>query len=181
MNELIISTLRMRPDRLIVGEIRSKEEVNSFIDTILAGQGKGSYATFHGLSIPDTVERLLKLGVLEQDLNALDLIILQRRWNTIDLKTKKQYELRKIVEIAELVDKKPVPIYKYDFGTGIWQKTNESTRIKNKIEIIFKDKFEDIFRVYENKLSDLNTKTQNMQQFFESVNDLWSIIYHDIE
>ena len=58
MNELIVSTLRMRPDRLIVGEIRTREEINSFIDTMLAGQGKGSYATFHALSTKDCLERL---------------------------------------------------------------------------------------------------------------------------
>src|SRR3989344_84973 len=47
MNDLIIETLRMRPDRIIVGEIMNEEEVSAFLDTLLAGQGKGAYATFH--------------------------------------------------------------------------------------------------------------------------------------
>lgn len=41
MQELITDSLRMRPDRIVVGEIRSREEVKAFIDTLLAGQGKG--------------------------------------------------------------------------------------------------------------------------------------------
>ncbi|MDO8647553.1 MAG: ATPase, T2SS/T4P/T4SS family [Candidatus Diapherotrites archaeon] len=42
MKDLIIDSLRMRPDRVIVGEVRNSEEVLAFVDTMLAGQGKGS-------------------------------------------------------------------------------------------------------------------------------------------
>ncbi len=42
MTDLIVDSLRMRPDRIIVGEIRSRQETGAFIDTLLAGQGKGS-------------------------------------------------------------------------------------------------------------------------------------------
>lgn len=180
MNELIISTLRMRPDRLIVGEIRTKEEVHSFIDTMLAGQGKGSFATFHGLSTEDTVERLLKLGMLEQDLNALDLIILQRRWNTIDNDTLMQKEIRKIIEIAEIQNNKIVPIYKFDFANNIWNKLNNSIKIKNKIEIIFRKQFDEVFNNYQNKLFGLiNKKKYTMPEFFEKVNDAFGLSKYD--
>jgi len=175
MNELIVSTLRMRPDRLIVGEIRTKDEVQSFIDTILAGQGKGSCATFHGLTVDDSIERLLKLGTLEQDLNALDLIIVQRRWNTINLETKKQIEIRKIVEIAEIIDNKPQTIYKYNFENNIWDKINESKRIKNKIGIVFNKKFDEVFDKYKLRLEKLQFKKLNITEFFEKVNDLWEL------
>lgn len=42
MNEIVTNTLRMRPDRVIVGEVRTREETSAFMNTILAGQGKGS-------------------------------------------------------------------------------------------------------------------------------------------
>lgn len=175
MTELITSTLRMRPDRLVVGEIRTKEEVCAFIDTVLAGQGKGSYATFHALSVNDAIERLLKLGMLEQDLNALDLIIIQRRWNIIDFETKKQKEIRKIVEIAELIDKKPKTIYKYNYDKKVWDKINESKRIKNKIEIVFNREFNIVFNKYKSNLEKIKYKKQNIEDFFISVNNLWDI------
>ena len=47
MKELIVNSLRMRPDRVVIGEVRKKEEAEALMDTLLAGQGKGSYATFH--------------------------------------------------------------------------------------------------------------------------------------
>lgn len=48
--ELIRETLRMRPDRVVVGEMRYPEEAKAFMECILAGQGKGTYGTFHGHS-----------------------------------------------------------------------------------------------------------------------------------
>ncbi len=42
MHSLIVDSLRMRPDRIIVGEMRTASETKAFVDTLLAGQGKGS-------------------------------------------------------------------------------------------------------------------------------------------
>lgn len=177
MNELILSTLRMRPDRLIIGEIRSKDEVQSFIDTMLAGQGKGSCATFHGLSVADTIERLTKLGLLEQDLNALDLIIIQRRWNTIDLQKGEKNEIRKIVEIAEIVENKPNTLYKYNYSENKWEKINECKRIKAKTEIVFGKKWDELFEIHKNRLLKiyLENKQINISRFFSEINDIEKI------
>ncbi len=179
MQDLIICTLRMRPDRLIVGEIRSKEEVSSFIDTILAGQGKGSFATFHGLSSKDTIERLLKLGTLEQDLNALDLIILQRRWNNIDIENNLQKEIRKIIDICEIIDNKLIPIYQYNYETNTWIYLNKSEKIRKKIEIIYNKDYDKIFYNHKKRLEELMYKKQNMGEFFEDINQLWQLDKYD--
>jgi len=45
MQDLITNTLRMRPDRVIVGEIRDGQEAKAFMDSLLAGQGKGCTLT----------------------------------------------------------------------------------------------------------------------------------------
>ncbi len=46
MSVLIRETLRMRPDRVVVGEIRFPEEARAFMESVLAGQGKGTYTGF---------------------------------------------------------------------------------------------------------------------------------------
>ncbi len=46
MSVLIRETLRMRPDRVVVGEIRFPDEARAFMESVLAGQGKGTYTGF---------------------------------------------------------------------------------------------------------------------------------------
>ena len=137
MSKLIVNTLRMRPDRIIVGEIRDADEVKAFVDTLLAGQGKGSYATFHALSANEAIKRIRSLGILEQDINTLDLIIVQRRWTKIDLEKKGRKEVRRIVEIAEVIEKDERAaintLFRFDYKKDFLQKENESVKIKEKI------------------------------------------------
>jgi len=118
ISSLVSDNLRMRPDRVIVGEVRNEEEVQALIDTILSGQARGSYATFHAQSSKETLRRLHSLGVLDIDLQSIDLIIVQRRMMKYDVKTREIKEIRRIIEISE-VDKessmKTQNLFEYDY------------------------------------------------------------------
>ncbi len=151
MKDLIKSTLRLRPDRLIIGEIRDQNEVEAFVDTILAGQGKGSIATFHAQSSLEALQRLRKLGVLEQDLNTIDLIIIQRRWTQYNISERKSIEIRKIVSVSEIIDGKIYDIFKYDYKNNEWIYTKPK-KIKSKIEVTFNQDYDKLFLVFEKKL-----------------------------
>lgn len=101
MEQLIINTLRMRPDKVIIGEVRSREESHALIDSLLCGQAKGTYITFHAQSAKDAILRLVSYGVLENDVSAIDLVVTQRRYNEYkDGKNLK--DRRKIFEISEV-------------------------------------------------------------------------------
>lgn len=102
MAELIRETLRMRPDRVVVGEIRFPEEAKAYMESILAGQGKGTYATFHGYSAAEAIARLRQFGILEQDLGWLNLIVTQKRW-TQHLADNTRKEVRAVCEINEII------------------------------------------------------------------------------
>jgi len=119
MNVLVSDTLRMRPDRLIVGEVRTKEEAVALINTMLAGQGKGSIATFHAKNAKEVLVRLANLGIQKDDLGAIDLIVVQRRWDRYDRDAKKHIEMRRITEISEVVVRDRsidvMPIFVYDY------------------------------------------------------------------
>ncbi len=104
MRELVKDTLRMRPDRVVIGEVRGKEEVEALFDSLLAGQAKGSFFTFHADSASEALLRLKALGVSGEDLDALDLILVQKRISFFDSKNKRATELRRVTEIAEVVE-----------------------------------------------------------------------------
>ncbi len=133
MQNLIVDTLRMRPDRIVVGEVRSSEETKAFIDTLLAGQGKGSYATFHSQSAKEAANRMKALGIDETDIGALDLIIVQRRWSRVDPSTGKTAEMRRIMEITELQEENGAasfnPLFQYDFSQDKLLPVGESKRV----------------------------------------------------
>ena len=59
LQDLVRTSLRLRPDRLVVGEVRGNEA----IDMLLAlGTGhRGCWSTVHSLSAGDTVERLVAM------------------------------------------------------------------------------------------------------------------------
>lgn len=79
MQELVYDTLRMRPDRVVVGEVRKPGEMRALFDTMLAGQGKGSFATMHGRTAEEARRRIGSMGIPDEDLSALDVLIIQRR------------------------------------------------------------------------------------------------------
>lgn len=98
MADLVADTLRMRPDRVIVGEVRTADEAAALMNTMLAGQGKSSFATFHGQNVREAMLRLADLGVKQADLCAFDYIIVIRRWTDF----RKSQDVRRVVEIARM-------------------------------------------------------------------------------
>lgn len=102
LKDLVYDSLRMRPDRMIVGEVRNQEEVEALFDVLLGGQARGAYATFHAQSAEEALLRLKKFGIAEMDLRSIDAIVVQRRMLLYDGKKRKANETRKIIEIAEI-------------------------------------------------------------------------------
>ncbi|GHU63986.1 pilus assembly protein CpaF [Clostridia bacterium] len=104
MDELIKTALRMRPDRIIVGEVRSKEVLSMF-QAMNTGHD-GSMSTGHANSPTDMISRLEAMAVMSGDMpllavrsqivSAIDLLIHLER----DRQGK-----RKVSEIMELYKK----------------------------------------------------------------------------
>ncbi len=97
LSRLVYEALRMRPDRLVVSEIRSEQEVKAFADALLSGGGKTCYTTFHAASAKEVLRRLRLLGFKKADLDSIGLIIVQKRFDD-----KNGREKRRITEIAKV-------------------------------------------------------------------------------
>lgn len=102
MKELIGDSLRMRPDRVIVGEVRTKNEAQAFVETVLSGQARGSYATFHAQSTEEAISRLRNFDIMPVDLKSIDLIVVQRRMMKYEGGKGGGQEMRRILELSEL-------------------------------------------------------------------------------
>jgi Flp pilus assembly CpaF family ATPase len=122
--DLIYDSLRMRPDRIIVGEVRNREEVNALVDVLLGGQARGVYATFHAQSSQEALNRLESMGVQQMDLSSIDLIAVQRRMMAYDRKARKTREVRKISELSLVENGAPVALARYDMRTDAWKIEN---------------------------------------------------------
>lgn len=123
MQHLIKTSLRMRPDRIIVGEVRGKE-VMDMIQAMNTGHD-GSLSTGHGNSIEGMLRRLESMflqaadfpidAIRSQIAEGIDIIIHLSRF------TDKE---RKVLEISEIkgVEKDRIimnSIYKYIPGKGL--------------------------------------------------------------
>ncbi|RLG59125.1 MAG: CpaF family protein [Candidatus Hydrothermarchaeota archaeon] len=96
MDELLKNALRMRPDRIIIGEVRGKEALTLF--TAMNTGHEGCLATLHANSARESITRLKShpMNVPTIMLPALDLIVAHRRV------TEKGKTVRKIFEIVEI-------------------------------------------------------------------------------
>lgn len=102
LKDLIYDTLRMRPDRIIVGEVRNKDEAEALFDVLMAGQARGSYATFHAQNVDEGISRLKSFGLNEEDIKMIDCLLVQRRMVEYNTKKRANVEIRKVVGIASL-------------------------------------------------------------------------------
>ncbi len=105
MDILVKNSLRMRPDRIVVGEIRHAEAFTLF--TAMNTGHDGSLGTVHANSAKETVVRLLNppMNVPPLMVDALNLIVVQAR-----IHDRRKGTIRRVTEIAEVtgvVDDKP--------------------------------------------------------------------------
>ncbi len=96
MDDLLKNALRMRPDRILVGEVRSKEALSLF--TAMNTGHDGCMATIHANSAKEALIRLQShpMNVPDVMIPALDLLIAQNR------RIEGGKLVRRIVEVAEI-------------------------------------------------------------------------------
>ena len=102
MNDLVKNSIRMRPDRIIVGEIRGDEGYTMF-NAMNTGH-RGVMGTVHANSAQETLVRLASppISVPNIMISSLNMILMQHRIHDRRLGT-----LRRITEIAEVVATDP--------------------------------------------------------------------------
>lgn len=96
MDDLVKNALRMRPDRIIVGEVRAEEALTLF--TAMNTGHEGCMATIHANSAREAIQRLRShpMNVPDIMIPALDLIISQQR------QVRNGRTRRRVMEVVEI-------------------------------------------------------------------------------
>ncbi|RLE46546.1 hypothetical protein DRJ25_04015, partial [Candidatus Woesearchaeota archaeon] len=94
MEHLLVNSLRQRPDRIIVGEIRRKREAEVLFEAMHTGHS--TYATVHANTAEETITRLTNppIDIPKTMLPALSLIIVQFR--------NRRMNVRRTLQLAEI-------------------------------------------------------------------------------
>jgi archaeal flagellar protein FlaI len=118
MLDLIINSLRMRPDRILFGEIRKKEEAEVLFEAMHTGHS--AVATFHANTAEESFQRLTGRPI-ELDpimLSSLSLIVVQNR--------NRRTGQRVVLQLSEVEPSGHFRIiYEYNYGTNKWVKVND--------------------------------------------------------
>ena len=79
MLDLMVASLRMRPDRIIVGEVRRRNQAEALFEAMHTGHSV--YATIHADTVQQVKRRLIEppIAIPKTEIEALQLILVQYR------------------------------------------------------------------------------------------------------
>jgi len=165
---LVKNSLRMRPDRIIVGEIRHKEALSLF--TAMNTGHDGCMGTVHANSARETLVRITAppMDVPMLMLAGLDFIIVQKRLNT------DKGSVRRIVSIAEItgvLENKPQAniIFKWNPKTDALERTEHPIEYFDIIKDFSKLSDEDIKNLIKDRIKVLENLVAKNIRDIESV------------
>ena len=131
MDDLLRNALRMRPDRIVVGEVRGPEA-----ETLLTAMnvGHSGMGTLHANSARDTIRRLTSppMEVPQAMIPVINIIIVQHR-----LRLEGKGVVRRVVEICEVFPGETnvslSQIYKWDPSKDLLQPTGIPSRLLDQL------------------------------------------------
>lgn len=129
MLDLAMNSLRMRPDRIVLGEVRRQSEAEVLFEAMHTGHSV--YATLHSDDVTQVKNRLTNppISLNERLLSALHLAVVQYR--------QRRTGIRRTVEIAEFIPTTDGVsfniVYRWDPRSDALEKVGEHTRIDSEI------------------------------------------------
>lgn len=172
MNDLVKNSLRQRPDRIIVGEVRAEEAITLF--TAL-NTGHSGFGTLHSNDARETITRLTNepMSVPKIMIGAIDFIIMQNR-----IYTPSGVSYRRISEVAEVVGIEEGvvqlnKIFEWNPETDTIEKIGISSKTLSQIANLSGKTIGELEREIENRQTVLN---HMIRQDIRSVDDVKAIL-----
>ncbi len=173
MLDLLVNSLRMRPDRIIIGEIRRTREAEVMFEAIRTGHS--AYATFHADNAEQVYKRLINppMNLPESVLGALHLIVVQYRH--------RRRGIRRTTEIAEVISLEEANrlniIYRWNPRTDKMEKNSKIIRMMNEINMYTGMTETDFEEDIQNKIAVLNWMRKNKVKTIDSVGKVFAEYY----
>ncbi|RLJ02419.1 MAG: CpaF family protein [Candidatus Aenigmatarchaeota archaeon] len=174
MLDLLVNSLRMRPDRIILGEVRRSREAEVLFEAMHTGHSV--YATIHADTAIQTYRRLINppISVPEILLEAVDLFVVMFR--------DRRKGIRRIYEIAEILPKtrriteieRINLLYKWDRNTDSLSKYHESRKVLSKLKMFTGLNEDEIEKELKNRELVLNYMVKNKIRDVNSVGKIIS-------
>lgn len=127
MLDLLVNSLRMRPDRICVGEIRRAKEAEVLFEAIHTGHS--CYATVHANNVDETITRLTNppINIPKSMLPAVSLIVVQNR--------NRRTGVRRTFQIAEILpDGNANILMQYDNAANKMKQVNKSKSLMGSLK-----------------------------------------------
>ncbi|MBU2633845.1 MAG: Flp pilus assembly complex ATPase component TadA [Nanoarchaeota archaeon] len=128
MLDLVVNSLRMRPDRIIVGEIRKKKEADILFEAMHTGHSV--YATLHANDTEETLNRLLNppIDIPKTLLPAVSMLCIMYR--------NRRTGIRRMFQFTEILkDSRPNILLQLDLRQDKLLTASRSVRIFPELEI----------------------------------------------
>ncbi len=128
MLHLLVNSLRMRPDRIIVGEIRRRQEAEILLEATHTGHSV--YGTFHANTAEEAIIRMSSppIDLPKQMLNSISLFLVQNR--------NRRSGARRTFQVAEILESGDVNIlYQYNPRTDELVAKNASRTFRKQITL----------------------------------------------
>jgi archaeal flagellar protein FlaI len=180
MLDLMINSLRQRPDRIIVGEIRQKKEAEVAFEAIHTGHSV--YGTFHANTSEDAVTRLTSppISIPKTTLPGIAMMIVQYR--------NRRTGNRRTFQFAEITDKGEANVLlQYDARKDVQIQVNKSNTMLKTIQTFtgytdkdleedIKEKIQILDWLVENNINDVDKVGRIMAQYYTSKDNLLKTI-----
>lgn len=145
MLDLLVNSLRMRPDRIIVGEIRRKREAEVLLEAVHTGHSV--YGTIHANDADEVITRLTNepINIPKPMISSLGMIVVQNR----NRRTGK----RRTLQIAEILGTGDINVLlQHDVYNDTLVKVRDSESIMEKLRLYTGMNAEQITRDLEEKI-----------------------------
>ncbi len=171
MLDLVVNSLRMRPDRILVGEIRRKAEAEVLFEAMHTGHSV--YGTLHANNVRETINRLTQppIGLPKQILSALSLVVVQH--------INRRNGRRRTLQIGEVMHNGDAkPIMQLNAAKDVLEKVSEPVTIydtlklytglsKEDIEKDINEKINILKWMVENNINDINKIGMIMSKYYK--------------